>query len=402
MPTTLGLVLWQAARHVRDWAAQPEARPALFHPPPRPAWVAAKRAEARALAPGLPLDRILDVTAAPLGVEPRALAEACRQVALWGEEHGHREVAIHFAEAGALAAPWDARLANLAGRLTRNAGDYHRAELWLERGIGLARERHDYVEHARGHLGMALLCKLLRRDKRARKHFHAAAVTAQKSGREWLAAEAEHDLLAMMIERGYLASGYIHARRALKWYPKHHPRFPLFAADFACLLIRDGKYADASAVLSAAREAVQDPAQRIVIQALHLRAVVGVGDPLSLTVAREVEQVIEEQAIESAALEAAARFHLAEAERGLQRWKEAEENARVALGIATKRRDTEFQRVLAELLEEVQARYVPVPPGELPRPGVAELVEAIGERLVRWSPTRRGRGRSIPDGEWAA
>ena len=141
LPDSLGLVLWQDLRHLLDWAHTPQPRrAALFHPQ-SPAWVLAKRTEARLQAPELAaaLDQLAVLTRTPLSVSPIALADACQEVAAWAEAREHTETAIQYAEAAAVLDPEEPRRANLAGRLNGNASDFPRAEVWFERGIGLAR-----------------------------------------------------------------------------------------------------------------------------------------------------------------------------------------------------------------------------------------------------------------------
>src|SRR6185436_14131864 len=110
------------------------------------------------------------------------------------------------------------------------------------RGIGLARRASNGIEYTRGHIGYGILWQTLGRDRRARKHFATAANRAMKDGREWLAAEAQHDLMLMATERGHYGEAEAYARTALAWYPKYHERFPFFVADLAYLLVSERQY----------------------------------------------------------------------------------------------------------------------------------------------------------------
>ena len=83
---TLGSVLWQYARHLRDWCdCAPDERATLF--PPETPGVRAKRAEAKREAPELApaLDRFGVLMAAPLAGPAGDVAEACREVAEWAK-----------------------------------------------------------------------------------------------------------------------------------------------------------------------------------------------------------------------------------------------------------------------------------------------------------------------------
>src|SRR3954465_5659701 len=183
LPNVLGLVLWQDVRHLHAWVeaaeavrpqrrARSEGRGALpdlypgaasrFRPSPKdfftpspPPWVVAKRRDAPAQCGELAaaLDELQAVAAAPASVGRAAVADACRQVVEWALAHEHTQTAIEFAEAAAVVAPEDPAMANLAGRVTRNAGEHGRAEVWFNRGIGYAREQNNKIELTRGHLG---------------------------------------------------------------------------------------------------------------------------------------------------------------------------------------------------------------------------------------------------------
>ena len=169
LPNVLGLVLWQDVRHLHLWAEALSAGPcaarrdsavpppssinAWFNPTP-PAWVAAKRKEARLMCGELAdaLGELGQVATAPQSVDRGVVSGACRQVVEWALAQEHTQTAIEFAEAAALVALEDPGIANLAGRVTRNAGEFGRAEVWFNRAIGYGRERNDRIELTRGHV----------------------------------------------------------------------------------------------------------------------------------------------------------------------------------------------------------------------------------------------------------
>ncbi|HVG43598.1 MAG TPA: hypothetical protein VM890_02675, partial [Longimicrobium sp.] len=277
-PPALAVVLWQYARHLRDWIdASAAEREALFNPEP-PRWVAAKRKDARAGLPELAesLEAVEAALRAPLEIDHARLAEALERLARWAEAQGHAATAVQLAELSALVDREAPRLANLAGRLTRHAGDHARAEAWLERGIGLARRHRDWVEYTRGHLGAGILCMAAGREARARQHLNTASTIAMREGHEWLAAEAQHDLFQFMTVRGSLVDAEVHARRALAWYPKHHQRFPFFAADVAFLLVCQ-RHHGAAAVLLRAFVQVVKPPQNVLGFSMLVRALAAAG-----------------------------------------------------------------------------------------------------------------------------
>jgi hypothetical protein len=153
LPNTLGLVLWQDLRHVRDWAESPdEVRARLFTSPTIE--LRAKRRDARAFAAELTqaVDTFAAMKAQPVAVNPGEIATACEDVLRWALKQEHTRTAIEWAEIAAIVDGTNAKRANVAGRVTRNANDYERAEVWFKRGIGLARDQGDVVEQVWGHL----------------------------------------------------------------------------------------------------------------------------------------------------------------------------------------------------------------------------------------------------------
>jgi hypothetical protein len=399
-PPDLAVVLWQYVRHLRDWIdALPSERRALFHVAPA-RWVLEKRQHARTISGEL-VDDLMCIEAvleSPLTVEVRQLAGACERVAQWADTQGYRETGIQFAELAALADPEEPRRANLVGRLTRNASEYASAELWLERGIGLARRRADWVEYTRGHLGAGILCMWSGCESRARQHFNTASSIAMREGHEWLAAEAQHDLFHFMTIRGQYVDAEMHARRALAWYPKHHHRFPFFAADVAYLLVCQRHYSAAVTVLRCFVQLVQPP-QNVLGFSLFVRALASAGLVEEFERTREQLFNLLQHHGEH---EAGARWHLAYGERAVGSWDSARTNALKAVDLARLQRDHEMEQLALTVLAEVNA-------GEPPRPELRrndrkfkELVDTLTTRLSNWSPTRRGRSRSLSRADWAA
>lgn len=402
LPDVLGLVLWQALRHVRDWVETPQSRRSVLFPPQLPGWVLAKRAEARRQLDGdmsSALDTLLEITRAPLAVDPIRFADACQTIAEWSEQRQHGETVVQFAEMAAVVDASEARRANMAGRATRNAGITCRSEAWFERGIGLARQHKDRIEYTRGHLGAGILSMTLGREARARRHFNTASTVAMKEGHEWLAAEAQHDLFHFMTVRGNYIEAELHARRALEWYPKHHKRYPLFVADVAFLLVCERHFGSAVTLLRLVLRIVSDPNARAVIMSLFARALAGTGRLQEFTQQRR--RVLKLLAKPSE-WEPAARWNLAEAERSAGLWKEAERNARAAVELARARRDSETEGFASKLLQEIEAG-VPAP-REVRREDESFtcLLDVLITRLAAWSPTRRGRSPTLSRTDWAA
>lgn len=244
VPNTLGLVLWQDLRHVCDWAeSAPEVRTELFQPPTPN--VVAKRRDARThagvIAPSL--DAFAAMKANPTKCDPSELGAACQRIVEWALEREYPQTAIEFAEAAATVDASNPKFANIAGRLTRDACEYDRAEVWFNRGIGLAQAQGNTIEKFWGHVGYGKLYKEIGRVKDARKYLNRAARLAWKAGPPTLAASAQHDICALLMVRGYLSEAAQHARLALRWYPQSDPRLPFFGADVALMLVLARRYA---------------------------------------------------------------------------------------------------------------------------------------------------------------
>lgn len=395
----VALELWMSARRVRFWSeALPERRRSLVTVHPRD-WIRARQQEAQAAVPEIaPALRLL----AQLPFSPHEgvdrVGQACQQIAGWATERGYVETAIQFAEAAALTGG-TAEQTLLAGRLTRNAGDFGRAELWFQRGIAAARAQGDEVAFIRGHLGYGILCMTVGRDACARKHLKTASVYAMQDGYEWLAAEAQHDLFHFMAVRGNLPAAELHARRALRWYPKHHVRFPFFAVDVGFLLVCMGHYRLAATLLRQAIRVMEKPGNTVLGTSLLARAHAGAGQSREFQrTARRLEALL---AVHPE-FEPAARWNLAEAQRAAGMLTDAETNARLSLELAQADGDHETESFARALLDELQGEQAPHPPARNAEATYAGLVAALVARIGKWNPNRRGRSRSLRRQEWAA
>jgi len=413
LPSVLGLVLWQDVRHLQVWAEASQAGPApailriprapstrdLFAPSPPP-WVTAKRAEARAQCGELAgaLDVFRSVTAAPLAVDRTAVAAACREVVEWALAREHVQTAIELAEVGALVGPEDPAAANLAGRVTRNAGEYARAEAWFNRAIGYAREHDDRIELTRAHIGKGILCKETGRIRCAMHHFNIGSRKARKQGIEWLAAEVQHDMMLLLTEQEQYAEAEKHAKLALSWYGKRHPRFPLFAADVALLMVMRRSYSLAARFSKGALQHVTNPGARAVILALHARALAGCGfveelGRLHKRVLRLLEDYHEKEAL--------ALWHLAVAEWLAGQWEVAKSTAERALEVAVQQGERETVAQTKQLLVAIQGRKTAPPASGARRDGeFVEFVQTLNTRLSAWAPEQRSH--SELRGKWAA
>jgi len=409
VPGVLGAVLWQDLRHLRSWddarpyksgkVVIPDRRGMMFHPR-RARWAEELRRDAALETPALAeaLETFRGFTNLPLTVNESAVASACDVVAQWATENGHGDTAIHFSEAAAVIDRSSARRARMAGKLAREAGDFPRAEVWFQRGIGLAQKQANWAEYTRAHLGLGIMYMRTGQESRAKKHFNSGSTVAMREGHEWLAAEAQHDLFHFMTVRGRYVDGEIHARRALSWYPKHNERFPYFIADVAFLFVCKRHYTAAAQLLREFAQKIKPP-NSVLGLSLLVRALASAGKRGEFSRRRErLLRLLEKHK----KYEAAARWNLAHAERAAGMWEAATANARLAVKLAHQRKDAETEDLARRLLEEIEAGT----------PAAAEIhrtdhdfrvfVDDLLGRIAAWSPTRRGRPPGESRNDWAA
>jgi tetratricopeptide (TPR) repeat protein len=388
LPDAVSPVLWQDVRHVRDWAeTDRDVRPELFSPASRGA--VTRRAEARASAPELAdaLSTFAALKARPTDFDERRVAAACNAVVEWALSNDYIQTAIEWAEVAATVASTDPKLANSAGRITRNANEFDRSEIWFQRGIGLARTQGNDVEKFWGNAGYAKVCKELGRVKAARRYLNRAARIARKSGPPSLAAALHHELCAFLMLRGHLKEAETRARKALALYPKSEPRLPLFGADVALMLILARRYSLGARVARVVLRILdgQLPAARPAILALAARAFAGAGEQEEAAVHRSRSLKL---LAKHPQYEALARWHLADALRLLGKWDAARAEAEMCVRTAERENDREMVRLI-----EATIRLIDDHRSDPARPASSwyrEMVRELSEKLFRWTP-RRGR-----------
>lgn len=386
LPDAVGPVLWQDVRHVRDWAETGgDVRLVLFSPSGRAA--VARRAEARGSVPELAdaLTTFAALKARPADFDEKRLAAACDAVVEWALRNDYVQTAIEWAEVAATVAPTDPRLANSAGRITRNANEFERAEVWFLRGIGLARTLGSDVEKFWGNAGYAKVCKELGRVKAARRHLNRAARIARKSGPPSLAAALHHELCAFLMLRGHLQEAEARARKALALYPKSEPRLPFFGADVALMLVLSRRYSLGARVARVVLRILDGHSARPAMLALVARAFAGAGE-------QEEAAVHRTRALKLLAkhpqYEAITRWHLADALRLLGKWEAARAEAEIALKVAGGLNDREAVWGIRMLLRRIDERRTA--PAARVTSSDREFVRQLSDKLMRWAP-RRGR-----------
>ncbi len=385
----LGLTLWRALRAVWTWVdTPPERRAGLSREPTREVRerLAYAAAEAPELADAFGTFGLLASAADVLN--GAQVADACSLVHAWAETRGLTETAVHFAEAAARADEEDASRANLAGRTCRRAALAERASMWFARAFGIALRGQNSGEMIRALLGYGTLMKELGRHEDARRIFERAARRAARTGRRRQAAEAQHDLMTLAVERGTYEQAEEHLRQALQLYPVHHPRVPALAFDWGFLLVRLGRHAEALPLLERVGSLITRPEDRTLVWSVIARAAAGAGYSLR-------HDEITEHSFPAAGIHAeyaaGALYNLAEAAVLLGHWERGERLAKAALELAAARNDAEVERVALGLSARIARRERSRAEGAN---AATEQSRALTRRLVmrlgRWkNPTPR-------------
>lgn len=297
--------------------------------------------------------------------EPRVSSDALMRIADWAAARAYAEPAIQCAEAAAALVPGSARRALAAGRMNRLFGEVARAELFYERAIALARTTRNWRVYVRAHLGVGQVKKTLGDSAAARAHYSTAARAARNlSGEKWLAAQTQHDLLVLATEEGEFEEALQNARRALEWYPRHHPNIPAVAHDIGLLLVRLHLYVPAVDLLEAVVRAGLSAQDQVIAWSTLSRAGAGAGD--FTTYRSAAEQVLRQVGLFD--LHAAAAFdNLAWGACLALLWDEAKQYAERSLEISARKTQVESTENARHALKLATSRVMPTqaPPADV-------------------------------------
>lgn len=329
------------------------------------------------------IDVLAGIVLSPRSTRDVDVARACRAVAEWAEAHSKPVTAVAYAEAAALLVPDDAEMANLAGRACRHAGERQRAELWYERGAGLARRVGDAEQHVNGLLGFGNLYRDHSQFSRAFVWVRRAGRAARRGGLRESAGEALHDAFFLSYLVDNLSRAATWAERAAKIYPVHAKRYPYFAADLALLLGRNGLHHEAIEIVRAVQAHLQAPVERVQLWAVAAWLGGGTGNRglffESLAQVRIITNELQQPSAAELAYCAAGAQHLGD-------WGLAEELIRES----SARMDSPLAaRLAARVRADIDQRQ-PGPDRPPPAdPTCRRLLHLAGEVLYR---TRRWRG----------
>lgn len=325
----------------------------------------------------------------------RELISLCERIAAWATDYALPTTGVLFAEAATSLRPEDARLANLAGRTCRMGGLPWRAEIWYERAAGLARGSRNVPEYIRANLGWGNLLRDLGQHHRALPKIRRAGVRAKSAGLKSTAAEALHDIFTIELLRKNFPRAAILAKRTLVVYPRHHRRFPYFAADLCALLVRVGLYTESLPVLQHVLSLLSSPVELLQVQGLIAWAASGAGED-ALYRSAQAEAFRGAQLYPSSA--PGTLYALAEGARIRIEWDRAAELAAHALTAAEETGDHLTRSVAGHLQKEIQRRLtgpVAPPPDDASASLLRRTTAEARNRLDRWrGPTWRPRRSS--------
>jgi tetratricopeptide (TPR) repeat protein len=394
----LGAELLRTYAAVRTWAEAGEGerkelfagRP--FRPDDHAGWL-----DGRPLSPALAIFHQLRQR--PHLIPVRDVVIACRQVALWAQDHALLQTAVHFSTAAASADPGDPALANLAAKACRRAGDRPRSEMWHERAFGLARATQNVRQYIEAHRSLGRLHIANDRFDLARPHLETAARTARRKGLKKAAGGAYHELLGYATLAGLHRKAVGYGERALHWLPLHHKRTPALAYDLAFLAVNLGAYAAAGGLLNRVVAKIHAPDEQVVVLGTLARACGGMGDVDGFVrAAARVETLARAYPLTGAGALCGA----AEGARMLRRWELAAAYASTALETGRGAGAELAVRVATDLASEIAARAPGTPQMEATDRQwgpVTALIDQADVRLEKWRGPAWRRRRDGPDEE---
>lgn len=340
----LGAVLWKSLRSVLLWAeASPASRRNLFAP---------ETVERRQLeilstigdeetALRESLEDLLPILAKPERADPEFTGIACNRIATWAQGRGAPLTRLEFLQAAAVACPANADFALAVGRAARDLAYYGRAEAWLYRTVGLARQATDWVCYVEAYLGHGIM--MFRRGAlpSARRSFLKSLRRSRRQGLRDGQARALHHLFTLEFRAGQFTKAMAYASDALEAYGPTHERLPHLAHDIAYAWMERGDWQHSLPVFLETLGHVAPSERPAVLGSLGRAAAAGrdvAAYEWALSALREHEP---------APGVAEAWVDLARAALSLDRHEEAEEAAGLAEAVARSRREGQM-RFLAE------------------------------------------------------
>lgn len=381
----LASVLWRALRDVRSWAeASLEERPRLF--PPAADGVRERPAYPSVGSPMLAhaLGMLTVVRSAPRAASVGEVVRACSEISTWAEANAFTTTATVWAEAAAVADPENPITSIDAGKRTRNAAMYDRAEIWFSRGNTLASRQRSRREQIRALLGYGTLLREVGRVDEAKRVIAQASRLASHTRRQRQAAESAHDLMLVAILDGNDEEVLQFATEAIQSYPVHHPAVPGLVHDWCVYILRIGLHAQALPLLTQIVPLATRPDLNVLFASTWGRAGAGSG---SREIFEEAVRVVISMAEIHGRWASAAYGSIAEGACALKEWDRAEAYAARAVEIAIASGDVESHQNALDILDAIATRRMPIQARDSPR---GTRIASISVRLAELLERRRG------------
>jgi tetratricopeptide (TPR) repeat protein len=377
-----GLVLWQSLRDALLWAdAQDDERAALFSPDAE----RARMAMILAAQPAPDLEEPLSVLARMLG-EPARISEemvalACRRISQWSDDEGLLATALAFAQASATVTPGDAGAAFAVGKLARRRAEYARAETWFRRTIALARQVGDWATYAQAFNGLGNLYRQRGNLPAARRFLLRAVRAAQRNSLHAIEGAALHDWFVVAMDADRPDEAQHLARSAFEAYGPHHPRLPMLAQDVAYWWTTQGYHSRALPVFRSTLPHFTQPHERLNSWGCIARAAGGAGDRAAFREAWDASYDLLPSTVGHAGTaEVLLDMALGAASLGL--WDKAEQAAREALELGSKRQEGRIRLSAEAVLDSVRHHRTVENQRAATGPGVVEADDSFAEKLV--------------------
>lgn len=352
VPGELGLVLWRSLRSVLLWAeTDPPARHRLFDEEAADRRQIEILSTVPATAQGLreALEDLLPILDKPERADPEFAGIACTRVASWADSQGAPLTALEFLQAASLCCPANPGLALAVGRSARDLAQYGRAESWLYRAIGLARQARDWNCYVRAYLQHGTM--LFRRGAipAARRSIVKALRRSRRQGYRQGEAWALHDLFVLEGNGGDSKKAIGYARQAFEVLGPNHANLPRLAHDIAYFWLEQGEYQHALPVFLATLPQVDANVRPAGLGSIS-RAAAGAGDvPLFEWSRDEIVKYGPGPWIAEAWVD------VARAALALNRYDEARQAAGLAEATARARKEGKIIFLAESVMEQIQA-----------------------------------------------
>lgn len=353
VPGEAGVLLWQTYRNVMFWAtAEAGDRGKLFSPN------AGKKRLDDLLAADVPAEIVDSLVAvgrmlgAPEG-NSETVAEACRALAGWSDDHAYDATALSFTQAAALAAPRNASYALAVGRMARDRGELARAETWYRHTIMIARQIGDWESYGRAYLALGNMARERGNFPVSHRMHIKALRSGKRKGLSEIVALASHEMFVVSTETGRNEQAEHYARQAFRAYGPEHRLLPALAHDIAYYWMNQGYFARALPVFEVLLPLFPGARDQLRVRAHIIRAAGGASDKdrLRKTWNEAIRLTREPDAIP---VLADSLLEMARGATSVGVWDQAEQVAERAVAVAMERNESAVRMRAESILEAIR------------------------------------------------